>query len=96
MLKRFYLHFAAAYGTIWFGLLCIALIWQTKIHLEDSQTFLTVLISFLYATMIIKFYPAKKKQPTAATREKQLAELEAKITQLRFEQSMMNNNAQSK
>jgi hypothetical protein len=59
---RFYLHFAAAYGTFWLFLMCIALIGQTHI---DTGVFGLVgfpIIAGVYAAL-------RSQSPTAEDRE---------------------------
>ena len=48
---KFYGHFAAAYGTIWFALLCVALLTQKHINAGQFGMFGFPVIAFFYALL---------------------------------------------
>lgn len=88
---KFYYHFAAAYGTIWFFLLLAALLTQSRINTGEFGLIGFPIISLLYAIYAYRYVEIGSKQPpTEINHEKKLKELEDKVAQLQAEVIMKN------
>jgi TolA-binding protein len=88
--RRYYLHFAAAYGTFWLAMILIALVTRSHINAGEFGFYIVPIICLIYATVAVKPQPKTPQQPQDL--DKKIAELEAKINQIKFQQSVMQNN----
>jgi hypothetical protein len=88
--RQYYLHFAAAYGTFWLALIFIALVTQSHINAGEFGFYIVPILCLIYATVVVKPKPPVPPQPEDLN--KKIADLEAKINQIKFEQSAMNSN----
>lgn len=78
-MARFYGHFAAAYGTMWFVLFAVALITQSHINLGEFGMFGFPIISLLYAAFRTTSSKTTSPNEVAELRER-IAHLEGRLS----------------
>jgi hypothetical protein len=90
---RFYYHFAAMFGTIWFLMTFIAVVGQTSVNAGSFGLYGFPLISLLFALFMT--YVEKNKSQVSTREpslEKKLADVEEKLRQIKMDQQMKDSH----
>ena len=83
---EFYYHFAAAYGTIWFALLLLALITQKNINTGQFGLIGFPVLSLIYAAIVVS--NKNKADNEKEDLQRKISEIEQRLSDLKNMESI--------